>query len=516
VDLGGQVVTAEVSEGLTVELDPEEMGVLPPAPSGFEFPVGAVGVDVGGVVPGSVVRVEVGFSSPVDTVRKLIDGVWERFEHDGLTGALVAPDGLSASLDLQDGGRGDGDGVANGVIVDPLAPTAATSLAITTVDVPNAWLGEAYSFQLQAAGATGTVHWSLLSGSLPMGLTLDDSGLVSGTPANGGGLVRVQATDDVTSTTRLLLFFTVAHSEVASTGLPLLDGAQISISTGSCIGPVCGSSVDFYQADGTLTPLENSSVNTYPLVLGPGSIMNDARTQVMAPWGTAGVSVVDADTGAPVFDVVPPPMTWLAGLPTFSPNGDYLAVVISPGGGLSDVMVYDTSDWHLIRTVSSMSVSWSPDSSAFAGSLAPGGTSLVPIFSATDPSGTSDHSVPLPGGSCVMGQAMDWSTTGRLLVDCDSSLTTLSATDGSDARVLVEDGWSACGPTQCVQYEKSRFSPSGQYVVMTESLSDSMTFVLQSKRIGYTSDAASSPIAYLTEPFLCADGFGLMSGDHWR
>jgi hypothetical protein len=529
VDLGGQVVTAEVPEGQTVELDSEEMGVLPPAPSGFAFPVGAVGVTVGGVAPGSVARVEVGFSSPVDTVRKLVGGVWERFAHDGLTGALVSADGLSATLDLQDGGRGDTDGVANGVIVDPLAPTEATSLAITTVDVPTAWLEEPYSFQLQAAGATGTVHWSVLSGSLPMGLALSDSGLVSGTPFNSMGFVRVQATDDLTSTTKLLLFGTFARSEVVVAGSPLPDGSQISIGTGSCDGAVCGTSVDFYQADGALDSLETTSVNTYQLVMGPSTLMNAAGTQVAIlgwPAPTGPLSVVDADTGASVFDLTLPPGVQ-AGFPTFSPNGDYLTVLAAAGAGLKDVMVYDTSDWHLIRTVSSMlPVTWAPDSSAFTVSLAPSVESQVQVFSASDPSGASDRLVPLPSGPCDSGQAVDWSTTDRLLVKCidfdgppggSSSLTTVSAIDGTDARVLVTN---SCGPTLCVEYGSdwggSWFSPSGQYVMMTESLSDSMTFMLQSKRVGYASDAASSPVTYLTDSFAFADGFGLMSGYDWR
>ena len=47
-------------------------------------------------------------------------GEWERFTFDGTTGAII--DDNKVYLYLQDGGRGDADGIANGVILDPGGP----------------------------------------------------------------------------------------------------------------------------------------------------------------------------------------------------------------------------------------------------------------------------------------------------------------------------------------------------------------------------------------------------------
>ena len=52
----------------------------------------------------------------------LQSGDWFRFDYDGQTGAEIH--GNVVTLHLVDGGRGDADGIANGVIVDPGGPGA--------------------------------------------------------------------------------------------------------------------------------------------------------------------------------------------------------------------------------------------------------------------------------------------------------------------------------------------------------------------------------------------------------
>ncbi|MEK7833230.1 MAG: Ig domain-containing protein, partial [Acidobacteriota bacterium] len=57
-------------------------------------------------------------------------------------------------------------------------------------------LGIPYSQQFTQAGGAGTITWSLSSGSLPNGLTLSVSGLLSGTPVMSGSYpITVRATD---------------------------------------------------------------------------------------------------------------------------------------------------------------------------------------------------------------------------------------------------------------------------------------------------------------------------------
>lgn len=66
--------------------------------------------------------------------------------------------------------------------------TITQPLEITTTTLPNATQGSTYSTTVQATGGSGGNTWSVISGNLPSGLTLDaNTGEISGTPTEGGG-----------------------------------------------------------------------------------------------------------------------------------------------------------------------------------------------------------------------------------------------------------------------------------------------------------------------------------------
>jgi len=59
-------------------------------------------------------------------------------------------------------------------------------LVITTTSLPNAKVGQAYSATLTATGGSGNNMWLKESGTLPNGITLSQSGVLSGTPTTAG------------------------------------------------------------------------------------------------------------------------------------------------------------------------------------------------------------------------------------------------------------------------------------------------------------------------------------------
>jgi hypothetical protein len=63
---------------------------------------------------------------------------------------------------------------------------AVQSLCINTTTLPDGTVGVPYSAALTASGGTAPYTWSLVSGSLPPGLALSATGLVSGTPTKEG------------------------------------------------------------------------------------------------------------------------------------------------------------------------------------------------------------------------------------------------------------------------------------------------------------------------------------------
>ena len=92
--------------------------------------------------------------------------------------------------------------VANGKVYVPtfsnqLLAYGLLGFAITTSSLPTGVIGAAYSQTLAASGGQAPYTWSITSGSLPAGLSLDPaSGTISGTPtATGSSSFTVLATD---------------------------------------------------------------------------------------------------------------------------------------------------------------------------------------------------------------------------------------------------------------------------------------------------------------------------------
>ncbi|TDU67286.1 putative Ig domain-containing protein [Prosthecobacter fusiformis] len=67
-----------------------------------------------------------------------------------------------------------------------LAPTCP-AMTLTPTTLPAGSAGSAYSQSLTATGGSTPYAWSISSGSLPNGLTLTSSGVITGTPSSGNG-----------------------------------------------------------------------------------------------------------------------------------------------------------------------------------------------------------------------------------------------------------------------------------------------------------------------------------------
>jgi hypothetical protein len=73
---------------------------------------------------------------------------------------------------------------------------ACTPITLSPATLPNGTIGAAYSQTITASGGTAPYTFSIIAGSLPPGLTLSSSGLLTGTPTTAGSFTfTVRATD---------------------------------------------------------------------------------------------------------------------------------------------------------------------------------------------------------------------------------------------------------------------------------------------------------------------------------
>ncbi|WP_221937628.1 putative Ig domain-containing protein [Janthinobacterium sp. KBS0711] len=100
---------------------------------------------------------------------------------------------------------------------------AAPAIAVTPATLPVPKVATAYSQQLAASGGVAPYAYTVSSGSLPAGLTLSGSGLLSGTPTAGGSFtLTVQAADahQFTGTQSYTLVVSSANISLTPATLP--------------------------------------------------------------------------------------------------------------------------------------------------------------------------------------------------------------------------------------------------------------------------------------------------------
>jgi len=101
---------------------------------------------------------------------------------------------------------------------------------ITTSPLPGATLNAPYSQTLVAAGGSPPYSWSIASGSLPPGLALNSSGLISGTPTTPGAFTfNVQLSDALNTVTSSQFSLNTAAATLTISSASSLPTATIGV-----------------------------------------------------------------------------------------------------------------------------------------------------------------------------------------------------------------------------------------------------------------------------------------------
>lgn len=139
---------------------------------------------------------------------------------------------------------GDGQSASTTLDLRIVAP-----VEVTTSELDEASVGEAYEATLEASGGDGDYTWSLEAGSLPSGLSLGADGVISGTPdTEETATFTVRVEDGTGETDERELSITVRATEPISITTSLLAPGVVDGPYEVSLGAEGGDGVDFAWA----------------------------------------------------------------------------------------------------------------------------------------------------------------------------------------------------------------------------------------------------------------------------
>ena len=261
----------------------------------------------------------------------------------------IASGALPSGLSLSGGGNLNGTPTASGTfnftvgVSDDSKPPQVVTKAMTLViagpltitntsPLTPAFVGVAYSVNLNATGGTAPYTWTLASGSLPAGLSLSSAGVLSGTPtATGSPSFNIRVTDSSTPANSVQKSFTI----VVGTALTVTTSSPL---TTALLGV---SYVQTLSASGGTTPYTWS---VFSGSLPPGLALTGATiTGTPTTAGSFNFTIRVTDSSSPArtsdraftLDVALPLMiSTAATLPSGTPGIAY-SQTLSAAGGLS-------------------------------------------------------------------------------------------------------------------------------------------------------------------------------------
>ena len=176
------------------------------------------------------------------------------------------------------------DGSGSAEIFESTYTASSSPLTITSIGLPPGTVGVSYSAQLSATGGTSPYSWTVTSGSLPVGLSLDGStGVISGIPTAAGSST-----------------FTVTVTDSASSPATSSQSLSITIGTATtstqsnwpnCSGSVTTDCVNYVKYNGSTTL--PSGVN---LSVGGSSAGISVQFQCNGHYELSGCAVSSSDS----------------------------------------------------------------------------------------------------------------------------------------------------------------------------------------------------------------------------
>lgn len=337
---------------------------------------------------------------------------------------------------------------------------AGTSLSVTTTSLPNAAVNSVYGQTINVTGGTAPYTFTIFSGLLPAGMTLNSTnGFLGGTPTVPGTYTfTVQAQDQISATAFANLTLTVAGGSSDISGTVTYSGSKtgrIYITVKSNNGMTFGTSISGpspYTIRGV--PSGNYTVNAFMDALNLG-------TQVLsAPAGSVNAS----NPGAAATITLSDPVASAPGQPT--------AVGASPGDGAVLIGWDGARNTNGVETADSYTVYWNTTAAASKTNYV--GTPRVVPAGADSPAiidglvnGSSYYFVVVPTSSGIEGTAS--TVFGPVVVGATTGNNTVSGT-------VNYSGSAATGPLYVAIVKPETKGAGGVYFTKIASPTTAQSF----------------------------------------
>ena len=239
--------------------------------------------------------------------------------------------------------------------------------SITTTSLPGGTVGTPYSQSVQASVGTGALSWSVSSGSLPAGLTMNAAtGVISGTPAAPGTFnFSVEVIDTVGQSDTRALSITIAAVPVppviATTSLP---GGTVATSYSQPLQATGGTGALTWSISAGALPSGLSINSSLGMIAGTPNTAGtfNFTVRVADSLGLAATQPLSITIVNP-----PPPTITTTSLPGGTAGTPYSQTIQASGGTGSRI-------WSVISGALPTNLSLNPTTGVIAGTPASGGT----------------------------------------------------------------------------------------------------------------------------------------------
>jgi hypothetical protein len=243
---------------------------------------------------------------------------------------------------------------ANSNAVTQALSIVVVSITVTTTSLPGGTVSTAYSQTLQVTGGTSPYTWTISSGSLPAGLTLNTAGVISGTPTTAGTAnFTVKVTDtNSNAATQTLSIVVVSQLTVTTTSLP---GGTVSTAYSQTLQVTGGSSPYSWSISSGSLPA-GLTLSTAGVISGTPTTAGTASftvkvTDANSNTATANLSIVVASNTVTAPTCQPP---------TVTPQSSADPLSVSASSNCTDSQ----------STITSTTIDWGDNSSVSSGTTA--------------------------------------------------------------------------------------------------------------------------------------------------